>query len=347
MTDVLFSTTENGVATITLNRPKAINSLTYSMLIPIKQRLLEWDQDNSIRIIIIKGAGSKGFCAGGDIKTLYEAREGQKALQTAERFFEEEYRTDQLVYRFSKPIIASLDGIVMGGGVGLSYGASHRIVTEQTKWAMPETTIGFFPDVGAAYFLNKAPGYVGRYLALTATVMQATDVIYTNGAEAFMTSDQLAVFLNQVENTNWHTKNTITKLEQLLDMYEDKPAIDEKIAPLQAKIDHHFSWGTVEEIIESLATDTSDFAEKTKEILSSKSPVSLKVTLKQLIEGDRKSLDECFQTDLILAKNFMKHIDFYEGVRSVLVDKDQNPHYKYKRLSDVSEALVHSFFTTT
>ncbi|MGY0691983.1 enoyl-CoA hydratase/isomerase family protein [Virgibacillus sp. FSP13] len=344
MAEVLFSTDENGVATITLNRPKAINSLTYDMLVQIKENLLEWGQDDAICIVILQGAGSKGFCAGGDIKTLYEARKGQAALRTAEQFFKEEYITDQVLYRFPKPIIACLDGIVMGGGVGLSYGASHRIVTEQTKWAMPEMNIGFFPDVGAAYFLNKAPDYTGRYQALTASVISAPDVIYTNAAEAFLSSDQLTNLLREVENTNWHTVNTVKKLDQLLDMYTDNPETSGILAPLQTKIDQHFSHDTIEEIIESLATDTDDFAVKTREILLSKSPVSLKVTLKQLIDGEGKSLEECFQTDLILAKNFLKHADFYEGVRSVLVDKDQNPQYKYKSLTDVSQAFINSFF---
>lgn len=177
MTDVLFSTSDNGVATITLNRPKAINSLTYDMLLPIRQKLHEWDRNKDIHLVILKGAGSKGFCAGGDIKTLYQAKESPEALKAAESFFEEEYKTDHSVYQFSKPIVACLDGIVMGGGVGLTYGASLRIVTERTKWAMLEMNIGFFPDVGAAYFLNKAPGYVGRYVALTTKVLTATDVM--------------------------------------------------------------------------------------------------------------------------------------------------------------------------
>ncbi|HLR53085.1 MAG TPA: enoyl-CoA hydratase/isomerase family protein [Candidatus Avamphibacillus sp.] len=344
MDEVLFSTTENGVATITLNQPKSINALSYNMLIPIKQKLIDWEKDKKVSIVILKAAGSKGFCAGGDIKTLYQANQGQAAMQAAEQFFEEEYKTDQLVSQFSKPIIACLDGVIMGGGVGLSYGASHRIVTEKTKWAMPEMNIGFFPDVGAAYFLNNAPGYVGRYLALTSTILHADDVLYINGADAFIPNENLTDLLNQVEDTNWHAVNAGKKLQQIIDTYTDHPAHDGQIAPLQAKIDRHFSYDTVEKIIESLASDTSEFAIKTKEILLSKSPVSLKVTLKQLIEGKGKSLAACLETDLILAKNFMKHEDFFEGVRSVLIDKDQKPQYRYKQLSDVSTALVASFF---
>lgn len=344
MDQVLFSTTENGVATITLNQPKSINALSYHMLVPIKQKLIDWEKDEKVSIVILKGAGSKGFCAGGDIKTLYQAQQGTAAMQAAEQFFEEEYKTDQLVSQFSKPIIACLDGIVMGGGVGISYGASHRIVTEKTKWAMPEMNIGFFPDVGAAYFLNKAPGYVGRYLALTSNILQAADVLYINGADTFVPNERLTDLRNEIEETNWHAVHVGEKLRRIINTYTDHPAHDGQIASLQAKIDQHFSYNTVEEIIESLAADKGEFAIKTKKTLLSKSPVSLKVTLKQLIKGKGKSLATCLETDLILAKNFMKHDDFFEGVRSVLIDKDQNPQYQYKHLSDVSPALVESFF---
>jgi enoyl-CoA hydratase/carnithine racemase len=344
MSEVLFSTKENGVATITLNQPKSINALSYQMLAPIKQKLIEWEKDDEVRIIILKGAGSKGFCAGGDIKTLYEAKQGPEAMQAAEQFFEVEYETDQLVSQFPKPIIACLDGIVMGGGVGLSYGASHRIVTERTKWAMPEMNIGFFPDVGAAYFLNKAPGYVGRYLALTAAILHAPGVLYINGADIFIRHERLADLLNQITEAYWHLGNAEQQLQQMIEQHAEQPDQDGQIAPFQAKIDQHFSYNTVEEIIASLAADTSDFAEKVKETLLSKSPVSLKVTLKQLMEGEGKSLAACLETDLILARNFMKHDDFYEGVRSVLIDKDHNPQYQYKDLPDVSALLTASFF---
>lgn len=344
MTDVLFSIRDNGVATITLNRPKAINSLTYDMLLPIRQKLHEWDRNEDICLVLLKSAGSKGFCAGGDIKTLYQAKESPEALKAAESFFEEEYKTDHSVYQFSKPIVACLDGIVMGGGVGLTYGASHRIVTESTKWAMPEMNIGFFPDVGAAYFLNKAPGYVGRYVALTAKVLTATDVMYINGADAFLQSDKLSALLAQIDRVDWHKENTESTLNQLIGTFSSRPTLEGKIAPFQSTIDQHFSYSTIDEIMESLSTDTSEFANRVKKELLLKSPISLKVTLKQLIDGEEKTLESCFQTDLILAKNFMKHDDFYEGVRSVLIDKDQNPSYQYSKTTDVSSSIVDSFF---
>lgn len=342
--NVLFSTQENGVASITLNRPKALNSISHDMLQPIASKLKEWEHDDNVRIVVVKGAGTKGLCAGGDIKTLYNARTSEADRQKAEQFFEEEYELDMFIYNFSKPIVACLDGFVMGGGVGLTYGASHRIVTERTKWAMPEMNIGFFPDVGAAYFLNQAPGYSGRYLALTASVIGAADVLYIKGAERYMPSERLNHFLNELNKVDWYNTNVQTTLQKVIDQHAETPANDSELHSFQQDIDKHFSFSTIEEIIHSLENDNSDFAQKTKDTILAKSPFSLKVTLKQFIDGEGKSLEECFATDLILAKNFLKHADFFEGIRSVVIDKDQNPQYKYKQFSDVTEEKVSAFF---
>ncbi|EVT99268.1 3-hydroxyisobutyryl-CoA hydrolase, partial [Bacillus anthracis] len=240
---------------------------------------------------------------------------------------------------------ACLDGIVMGGGVGLTNGAKYRIVTERTKWAMPEMNIGFFPDVGAAYFLNKAPGFAGRYVALTASILKASDVLFINAADYFMTSDSLPKFLTELESVNWHKEDDVhTHLKEVIRTFATTSNLESELAPLLEEINAHFAFDTIEKIIHSLEKDPSSFALKTKETLLSKSPISLKVTLKQFIDGHDKSVEECFATDLVLAKNFMRHEDFFEGVRSVVVDKDQNPNYKYKQLSDVAEEDVNRFF---
>ncbi|MGE7608271.1 enoyl-CoA hydratase/isomerase family protein [Peribacillus frigoritolerans] len=342
--EVLFSVNPFGVAMIVLNRPKALNSLSQEMVRAIGEKLIEWKTDRNVSIVVIKGAGSKGLCAGGDIKTLYEARSSETALRKAECFFEEEYEVDMAIYQFPKPIIACLDGIVMGGGVGLTYGASHRIVTERTKWSMPEMNIGFFPDVGGAYFLNNAPGHLGRYLALTASVIQAPDVLYMNGADIYMESDIMQRFIEKVENADWTAVKVEEKLDQLIDEYRTQPLLESKLAPFQKEIDLHFAFETVEEILQSLESEGSDFSVNIKELLLSKSPFSLKITLKQLVDGNKKTMKECFATDLLLAKNFLKHGDFYEGVRSILIDRDQLPNYEYKHVSDVTDDIVKEFF---
>ncbi|WP_312108082.1 enoyl-CoA hydratase/isomerase family protein [Brevibacillus reuszeri] len=342
--EVLLHVSDNGVATLTLNRPQALNSLTYEMIVTIGEALRVWEDDDQVRMIVMKGAGTKGLCAGGDIKALYEARSSHRALKEAECFFEAEYQVDQLMYAFPKPIIAILDGIVMGGGVGLTYGARYRIVTEQTKWAMPEMNIGFFPDVGAAYFLNKAPGITGLYLALTASVIQAADVLYIHGAEYYMSSEKLSAFLNELETMELDGTQVESALQQLINKHSESAPEQGELAAIQHQIDECFSLGTMEEIIGHLDSTDNEFARKIKEILLSKSPSSLKITLKQIADGKRKSIEECFATDLILAKNFLRHPDFFEGVRSVLIDKDRNPRYTYQELSSFSAELVDEFF---
>lgn len=342
--DVLFSINKHGVGEVTLNRPRAINSLTYDMLKPLKEKLKEWDKDSNVKLIVLTGAGEKGFCAGGDMKTLYEAGQKDEALEKGRQFFELEYEVDQLVDEFTKPIIAVLDGIVMGGGVGLTYGASHRIVTERTKWAMPEMNIGFFPDVGAAYFLNNAPGYLGRYLALTSTVINGAEALYVNAADYFMDSKDLEKFLKELKDINWHDSSVEQVLGKQLDKYATQPSEKEKVRDYEDEINQHFKFESMEDIVMSLQKGESEFSADTAKTILSKSPVSLKVTLKQLVDGKGKPFAEALATDLVIARNFMTHADFFEGVRSVLIDKDNSPRYKYKKLSDVSDDLVDQFF---
>lgn len=342
--EVLFSANDNGVATITLNRPKALNSLSYEMVKELGQKLEEWQTDDSICLVVLNGAGEKGFCAGGDIKALYQSNSSDAAYQDAKQFFKVEYEVDRLIYTFPKPIIACLDGIVMGGGVGLAYGASHKIVTERTKWAMPEMNIAFFPDVGAAYFLNKAPGYLGRYLALTASVITAADILYIKAADIYMTQDALGEFILAVNETNWHGRSIENTLQDLIESYVSSPNEESQLHNQEELINEHFAFNTIEDIILSLEEKGDAFAEETKKTILSKSPFSLKITLKQLIDGENKTIEECLATDLTLATNFMKHHDFFEGVRTVLIDKGQTPQYRYKKFADVSEKVVNDFF---
>ena len=298
---VLFSVSENGVASITLNRPKALNSLSYDMLQPIGQKLKEWENDERIALIVL-GAGTKGFVQVAILKLFM--KHVQMKLHCSMRNVSLK-KSMKLIHIFIniKPIIACLDGIVMGGGVGLTNGAKYRIVTERTKWAMPEMNIGFFPDVGAAYFLNKAPGYAGRYVALTASILKASDVLFINAADYFMASDSLPNFLTELESVNWHKEDDVhTHLKEVIRTFATAPTLESELAPSLEEINSHFAFDTIEEIIHSLEKDQSSFALKAKETLLSKSPISLKVTLKQFIDGQDKSVEECFATDLVLAK---------------------------------------------
>lgn len=338
--EVLFFESDNGVGTILLNRPRALNSLSFEMVKKIRVKLQEWSINEAVKAVVMKGAGERGFCAGGDIKSVYEARNREAELQEMRDFFAAEYAMDLEVANFNKPIIALLDGIVMGGGVGLSYGARFKIVTDRTIWAMPEMTIGFFPDVGAAYFLNKAPGFIGRYLALTATQLNAADVMYIDGATHFMSHEECDSFLQELENIQLDT----TTIINLFEKYVTPPVETGKLAALQKEIDSHFNYSTVEVILQSLESSNTPFAVETRKTMISKSPVSLKVTLKQLIEGQNQSLEECLATDLVLASRFIRHEDFFEGIRSVVIDKNQNPQYKYDTLASVSDEFIKRFF---
>lgn len=341
---VLFSQEENGLASITLNRPEAIHSLTYDMLDAIGTKLKEWEQDERVHLVVLKSSGDKGFCAGGDIKTLYEARKNEEGMQRAVAFFKREYEVDEMVHTFSKPIIAILDGIVMGGGVGLSYGADYRIVTEKTKWAMPEMNIGFFPDVGAAYFLNQAPGYTGRYLALTASVIKAAEIIYSEAADYYISRERLDDFLSYLETVDWNRNSEESAVQSAIEKFSSSPSEASELRKVQDEIDQHFSETSVEDIAESLHQSSTAFAKKARESVLSKSPCSLKVTLHQLIEGEGKSIIDCLEADFTIAKNFLLHDDFYEGIRSVLIDKDHRTNYKYNKLSDVDGEVIEQFF---
>lgn len=344
MTEVYSHVNENGVATLTLNNPKALNSINLNMVQLLFKELKKWENDDNVQVVILEGEGDRAFCAGGDIKSLYKSNVDEDVKAGAIQFFKEEYELDAFIYEYPKPIIANLSGIVMGGGVGLSYHADYRIVSEKTMWAMPEMNLGFFPDVGAGYFLNKAPGSYGRYLALTGEVINGKDAIYVNAADYLIPSDEVSNVLETIKETKWSKADLKEKLAKILEDKSSASILEGKINAYEEQINQHFAFNTVEEIVTSLESDSSEFAQKTKETILEKSPVSLKVALEQAIRCEDKTLQEALAVDEVLANNFLNHADFYEGIRSVLIDKDKTPHYEYKKLSDVSDDFVNSFF---
>ncbi|MFV8828938.1 enoyl-CoA hydratase/isomerase family protein [Alkalihalobacterium sp. APHAB7] len=343
---VLFEV-KNQVGLIRLNRPKVLNSLNAEMVDLLNQQLQKWKDNTDISVVCISGEGTKGLCAGGDMRSLYDLRDST-VLDLARNFFSTEYQMDLLIHQYPKPVVVNMDGIVMGGGVGLSVGATYRIVTEKTKWAMPEMNIGFFPDVGGSYFLNQMPGAVGRYLALTSGIIKAADVMYAGAADYYMASEDWDRLTIDITSTDWKSKEVEDEMNRLLKRYSQ--AIDIKssnLATVQEKINQHFSHQTMEDIIASLQSDANhdEWANETLNTLLTKSPTSLKVTLRQLQEGEKKSLVECFKMEFILGMNFMSLPDFYEGVRAVLVDKDRSPKWDPSRFEDISEEDVLAFFT--
>ena len=283
-----------GVATVTLNRPAALNSLTYGMLVALRDWLDLWENDDSIRMVVLRGAGPKAFCAGGDIRALHDeiASGGRHA-----RFFAIEYALDHRIHTYPRTVVANLDGIVMGGGMGISQGARVRLVGDRTRMAMPETIIGLFPDVGGSYFLSRVPGALGIYLGLAGPTIGAADAIYCGLADVYVGTQE----------------SPSGELEAL------RPAID-----------HHFGKPTVGEIVASLEREEEpryrDWAVKTLEALAKRSPTLLDVTLEQIRRGARLPLADCFRMELNLMHACFEHGDMMEGIRALL-EKD-TPRWK-------------------
>ncbi|NXY55096.1 HIBCH protein, partial [Callaeas wilsoni] len=334
---------KGGAGIITLNRPKVLNALTLSMIQQIYPQLKTWEQDPETFLIIIKGAGGKAFCAGGDIRAITEAgKVGDKMFQD---FFRGEYRLNNAIGTCKKPYVALIDGITMGGGVGVSVHGHFRVATEKTLFAMPETAIGLFPDVGGGYFLPRLSGKLGYYLGLTGCRLKGRDVLKAGIATHFVESEKLPALEKDLIALKSPSKE---KIAELLNSYHMKCTVDQEkefvLEEHMEKINSIFSANSMEEIIKKLKQDGSPFAMKQLEIINKMSPTSLKLTLRQLREGASMSLQEVFRMEYRLSQACMKNHDFYEGVRAVLIDKDQSPKWKPAALEEVSDEFVDNCF---
>ena len=300
------------VATITLNRPARLNALSFGMLEGLRARLDAWERDDRVRTVVLRGAGGKAFCAGGDLRNFHEGMRTGDDLQR--RYFAVEYALDYRIHTYPKPIVAVMDGIVMGGGMGLAQGASLRIVTDRTRMAMPETAIGLFPDVGGSWFLSRVPGEVGTYLGLVGPTIGAADAIYCG----------------------------------LADVHVGASLPEPELEALRPAIDRHFAHDSVAAILGSLESEERpecrEWAGRTLQALHKRSPTMLVVTLEQLRRGAKLSLAECFRMELNLVHGALEHGDFLEGVRAVIVEKDNRPRWRPERLGEVDPAVVRKFF---
>ena len=330
--EVLFE--KRGAAgVITLNRPKALNALTLDMVRLIHPKLTEWAADDGVRCVIVEGAGEKAFCAGGDIRALHDW--GRSGDPSALAFWREEYRLNTFIKRYPKPYVALMDGINMGGGVGLSVHGSHRVATERLVFAMPETGIGLFPDVGGTWFLPRAPGETGLYLALTGARLKAADAIYAGIADTYVPSARLETLKDRIAGG-------AALHEALREVAEEEgPA---PLRDMQKEISAHFSKGSVAEILASLRADGGEWAVKTADTIESKSPTSTLVAYAQVREGKSLDFEDCMRLEYRLINGFVKGHDFYEGVRAVVIDKDQSPKWKPATLAEMSADDVKSYF---
>ncbi|XP_071290583.1 3-hydroxyisobutyryl-CoA hydrolase, mitochondrial isoform X1 [Agelaius tricolor] len=334
---------KGGAGIITLNRPKALNALNLPMIQKIYPQIKTWEQDPETFLIIIKGTGGKAFCAGGDIRAITEAgKVGDKLIQD---FFIGEYRLNNAIGTCKKPYVALIDGITMGGGVGVSVHGHFRVATEKTVFAMPETAIGLFPDVGGGYFLPRLSGKIGYYLALTGCRLKGRDVLKAGIATHFVESEKLPALEKDLIALKSPSKE---KIADLLNSYHMKCTIDQEkefsLDEHMEKINSLFSANSMEEIVKKLKQDGSPFAMKQLETINKMSPTSLKLTLRQLREGASMSLQEVLRMEYRLSQACMKGHDFYEGVRAVLIDKDQSPKWKPAALEEVSDEFVDNCF---
>ncbi|MEQ9226889.1 MAG: enoyl-CoA hydratase/isomerase family protein [Parvibaculum sp.] len=332
--EVLFER-RGGAGIITLNRPKALNALTLDMVRMIHPKLAEWAKDDGVQCVVVEGAGDKAFCAGGDIRALYDW--GQAGDPSALDFWREEYRLNRFIKRYPKPYVALMDGINMGGGVGLSAHGSHRIATERLTFAMPETGIGLFPDVGGTWFLPRAPGETGMYLALTGARLKAADTIYAGVADAYVPSGRLETLKDRLAGG-------MPVREALGEVAEDEGAAP--LRDLQDAADKHFGKSSVAEILASLRADGGAWAAKTADAIETKSPTSTLVAYRQVREGAGLDFEDCMKLEFRLINGFVKGHDFYEGVRAVVIDKDQSPKWKPATLAAMTARDVDKYFVS-
>jgi len=339
--EVLLDTIGNK-ALITLNRPKALNALNLSMIRKITPALHQWEEDEKV-LVLIKGIGGKAFCAGGDVRSIVESKNDPNNTLSRD-FFREEYQLNHLISTLDIPYIALIDGITMGGGVGLSVHGYYRVSTEKTLFAMPETAIGFVPEVGGTYFLPRLKGKLGLFLALTGYRLKGADVFHAGISTHAVASQSAAAIEEELLSSKMNTQVEIS--ECLGKFTKEAVFLQEQFSlePYLPIIDQCFSAPTVEGILTELESTDHPFAKEVLTSLKKMSPLALKITKRALEEGSEKTLAECLQMEYRLSQRFCADHDFPEGVRALLIDKDQRPQWKPSRLEDCTAEKVDSYF---
>lgn len=339
--NVVLSERRGDKGIITLNRPKALNAINLEMAKQLESQLKSWDSDIQIKMVVIKSASEKAFCAGGDVKAITGA-----GPEMGKNFFRQEYSLNNLIGALSVPYVAVINGIVMGGGCGLSVHGNFRVVTEKALFAMPETAIGLFPDVGASHFLHKLPGSLGLYFALTGERLAGRDLFKAGIATHFVPSDKINTLEDELYRID---KPDLLKIDRVLQKYQEQWEDDYRkefsLKPHIGRINSIFGKAnSVEEILVSLLKDNSEWSKKQLETLKKMSPTSLKLTFEQLKRGKTMTLPECLKMEYRMACRVLEHTEFYEGVRAVLVDKDNKPNWNPAKLEDVKQADINAYF---
>jgi enoyl-CoA hydratase/carnithine racemase len=338
----------NHIGIISLNRPKALNSLSLDMIRAITQTLLLWKDDSDITSVMIQSANEKGFCAGGDIRFFYTAGQAspQHGSALLEDFFTEEYMMNHLIHHYPKPYIAVMNGIVMGGGMGLAQGntaSCMRIVTDRTRMAMPEVNIGIFPDVGGSYFLSRTPGEIGTYLGVTGDTIGAADALYAGLADVFIPSAEMPALRKILSSSTFEDIHAAIR-EFAAPFTAQIESVESTLAVERDTIDRHFSCTSVPDIIKSLEHDTSLFARNALALMRTRSPLMISVTLEQIRRGASMGIADCLRMERSMIRHCFERGEAFEGIRAVVIDKDNAPKWMPASLDDVTPEMVSEFF---
>jgi enoyl-CoA hydratase/carnithine racemase len=318
--DILFER-RGKLGLVTLNRPKALNALTHDMALRLERQLDDWRDDDAVAVVAIQGAGDRAFCAGGDIRVLYDA--GRLDGRNNWQFYADEYRLNTKIKRYPKPYVALMDGIVMGGGVGVSVHGSLRIATERTLFAMPETGIGLFPDVGGTWFLPRLPGQAGMWLGLTGSRLRGADTVAAGVCDWLIQSAELPSLLDALA------------AGEVPAAPSERPALEH-----MDEIDRTFAGDSVEWILTALERSGHDWAARQRVTILAKSPTCTRIAFRQIRAGAGLDFEDCMRLEYRLARFCMTRPDFYEGVRAVILDKDNAPQWIPATLAEADDAHV-------
>lgn len=340
----------------TLNKPKALNALNLSMIRLLAPRLQAWQADENIVAVVLDGAEDKAFCAGGDVVAMHNAMQDNPGETPAllKAFFSEEYRLDHQIHTFNKPLLVWGHGIVMGGGLGLMSGASHRIVTETSRIAMPEISIGLYPDVGGSWFLNRMPGGCGLFLGLTGASLNASDALYVKLADHFISHDLKNDFLDQMQKIKWGATQSLNheKLAQLCAQFQRDSQHKLPMGNIKshrALIDSLTDKDSIEQVVEAILTlqaGEDKWLSRAVQTLKAGSPITMHLVWEQLKRGKPLGLEDCFRMELILSCRCGEMGEFQEGVRALLIDKDGQPRWKYPTVQSVPREVITHFFSS-
>jgi enoyl-CoA hydratase len=341
--EILFEV-KDGLGVMTLNRPKVLNSLSHTIILEMERVMPQWEKDPAVKAVVLRGAGDRAFCAGGDVAGLYREMRDVPNGTLRRDFFRDEYIVNRRIYRFAKPWISLIDGIDMGGGVGLSVHGSHSVASEKFLFAMPETTIGLFPDVGGGYFLTRLPGALGTFLALTSHRLKAADALWAGIVDAYVPTarmNDLQAALGAADLSGPDANREVDKV--IAKFAEDAGA--PTLPTMMQDIDRCFSAESLPEIVAKLKKKGGEWADKQLAALMKLSPISMAITLEQLKRCANRSFEDSMTIEYRMSQRCMqKGHDFFEGVRALLIDKDQKPKWNPATIEGVTPAMVEEHF---